>query len=98
MWSIWPQGPEVPVTAPSGRVGVMTPDTSRDDAAGPLDAAEQDPSAEADLGTGPARTDPQQRPGDGQAAGESTTEDDVPKAPAGPGATPADPDQPLNPA
>jgi hypothetical protein len=70
----------------------MTPDSSRDDA-GPLDAAEQDPSAEADLGAGPARTDPEP----GQDA-ETEGADDIPQAPAGPGATPADPDQPLNPA
>ena len=77
--------------APDGTVVAMTPDTSRDDA-GPLDAAEQDPSAEADLGAGPARTD--REPGE-DAAEQS---DDIPEAPAGPGATPADPDQPMNPA
>jgi hypothetical protein len=67
----------------------MTQDTGRDDVDGPLGAAEQDPSAEPDLGAGPARTDADK----GAAA-----PDDVPDAPAGPGATPADPDQPLNPA
>jgi hypothetical protein len=71
----------------------MTSDTSKDDA-GPLDAAEQDPSADADLGAGPARTDPQ--PGGAQP--DQVDPDDVPQAPAGPGATPADPDRPLNPA
>ena len=79
----------------------MTPDTSRDDA-GPLDAAEQDPAAQADLGAGPARTD--HEPGEDEPGEDSPGEDaaeqadDIPEAPAGPGATPADPDQPMNPA
>ena len=74
----------------------MTPDTSRDDAAAPLDAAEQDPSAEPDLGAGPARTDA--APDGGEQGGDGSPDDEVPPAPAGPAATPADPDQPLNPA
>ena len=81
----------MPGVAPDGTVVAMTPDTSRDDN-GPLDAAEQDPSAEADLGAGPARTDREPR----EDAAEQS--DDIPEAPAGPGATPADPDQPMNPA
>jgi hypothetical protein len=64
-------------------------DASTGDPATPLDAAEQDPTVEENLGAGPATTE----------RGEDTgSEQDVPEAPAGPGATPADPDQPLNPA
>jgi hypothetical protein len=73
----------------------MTQDTGRDDVEGPLGAAEQDPSAEPDLGAGPARTDAEKG---AAAADDGPAADDVPEAPAGPGATPADPDQPLNPA
>jgi hypothetical protein len=68
-------------------------DSSSDDPGGVLDAAQQDPTEQENLGAGPARTDPPGGTGSGAVA-----PDDVPDAPAGPGATPADPDQPLNPA
>ena len=70
----------------------MTNDSSND-ADGVLDAAEQDPTEQDNLGAGPARTDPPGGTGSG-----AVDPDDVPEAPAGPGATPTDPDQPLNPA
>jgi hypothetical protein len=83
---------DVPATAPRGTVARMTDDSSSEPD-GVLNAAQQDPTEQENLGAGPARTDP---PG-GQGSG-VVDPDDVPDAPAGPGATPADPDEPLNPA
>jgi hypothetical protein len=83
----------VPVSGPGGTVSGMT-QASRDDADGILDAAEQDPTEQENSGAGPARTDaPESEHGD-----DASYLDDVRDAPAGPAATPADPDQPLNPA
>jgi hypothetical protein len=71
----------------------MTYDDSPRDDAGPLDAAQEDPTLEENLGAGPAPTE--DRRDDEPAEGGT---EDIPPAPAGPGATPAQPDQPLNPA
>jgi len=68
-------------------------DTSRDDSAGPRDAAQDDPTLRENLGAGPATTADREDAGAAEPGA-----DDIPPAPAGPGATPADPDQPLNPA
>jgi hypothetical protein len=81
----------MPETGPGGTVARMTNDGKDPD--GVLDAAQQDPTEQENLGAGPARTEP---PG-GTGSGE-VDPDEVPEAPAGPGATPAEPDQPLNPA
>jgi hypothetical protein len=72
---------------------MMHDDTSTDEAAGALDATEQDPTVEENLGAGPAPTEDREDTGAAEPGAE-----DIPPAPAGPGATPADPDQPLNPA
>jgi len=71
----------------------MTHDTSRDDSAGPLDASQDDPTLRENLGAGPATTADREDAGTPDPGA-----DDIPRAPAGPGATPEDPDQPLNPA
>jgi hypothetical protein len=71
----------------------MTHDDTSTDAARPQNAAEQDPTVEENLGAGPAPTKDREDTGTPEPGAE-----DIPPAPAGPGATPADPDQPLNPA
>ena len=83
----------MPRSAPGGTVAGMTP-PSRDDADGIPDAAEQDPTEEENAGAGPARTEAPE----GEHGDDASYLDDVRDAPAGPAATPADPDQPLNPA
>ena len=71
----------------------MSHDDSRTDESAPLDAAEEDPTLEQNLGAGPAPTEAA-----ADDAGPDDGAEDIPPAPAGPGATPAEPDQPLNPA
>lgn len=68
-------------------------DSSSDDPGGVLNAAQQDPTDQENLGAGPDRTD-----SPGGAGSGAVDPNEVPEAPAGPGATPTDPDQPLNPA